>query len=67
MPKKRNHNLCKNKDTDCCVLWSACNDCYYYIDKKELRCPFCDRVIPNKEFLFKNGCHWCQQKGVKNE
>jgi hypothetical protein len=65
MCKNRNHNLCKNKDTDCCVLWSACNDCYYFVS--QLVCPFCDRVIPNKEFLFKNGCRWCQQRGVKNE
>jgi len=61
----RNHNLCKNEDTDCCTIWSACADCYYHEPK--LLCPFCEREIPNKEFLFKNGCKWCQQPGVKNE
>lgn len=64
MQKNRHHNKCKNKDTNDCVLWSACNDCYYY--KEELRCPFCARIIL-KKWLFKNGCILCQQKGVKNE
>jgi hypothetical protein len=35
MPKNRNHNKCKNEDTDCCVLFSACNDCYYYEECKK--------------------------------
>jgi len=64
--KNRNYKTCKNLDTDACILWAACNDCYYYYEKKSL-CPFCERAIPNTTFLFKNGCRWCQQKGVKNE
>ena len=65
MQKDRHHNKCKNADTSDCVLWSACNDCFYYVS--ELVCPYCEREIPNKEFLFKNGCRWCQQQGAKNE
>jgi hypothetical protein len=60
-----NHHHCAKEDTEDCTLWSACDDCYYHESK--LICPFCEREIPNKEFLFKNGCRWCQQKGVKNE
>ena len=55
----KNYKLCKNQDKDQCVLWSACNDCFYY--KEELICPFCQRKIPNKEHLKGNGCRWCQQ------
>lgn len=62
--KYRSHQHCKNEDSEDCILWSACDDCFYY--EKKLTCPFCDREIP-KEWLFKNGCILCQQKGVKNE
>ena len=58
--KKRNYKICKNLDTDGCVLWSACADCYYY--EEELICPFCERKVPNKEHFFNGGCLWCQKR-----
>jgi primosomal protein N' len=56
----RNHNLCKNKDSDCCVLFSSCNDCYYY--EEGLICHNCGRNVPYKKFINKNGCEWCIPK-----
>jgi len=62
MQQNRHHNHCKNVDNDDCILWAACNDCYYY--EKELLCPYCERIIPNKEFLNKDGqtCKWCKME-----
>ena len=58
--KYRNHKHCKNEDNEDCILWSACDDCFYHEPK--LVCPFCEREIPNKEFLNKDGltCKWCK-------
>ena len=42
-----------------------------FIDKKfdgnfDLTCEECWRVLPNKEYITKNGCLWCDKKGNKN-
>lgn len=55
--KNRNYKLCKNLNTSYCIVWSACDECYYYEIKDT--CPNCNREIPNKEHLRKNGCKWC--------
>jgi hypothetical protein len=58
--KYRIHKHCKNEDSEDCILWSACDDCFYYEPK--LICPNCEREIPNKEHLNKDGstCKWCK-------
>jgi hypothetical protein len=61
----KNHNHCKNEDADYCILFSACQDCYYF--ESQLVCPFCNRIIPSSDFKRGPGCPWCQQIGVKNE
>lgn len=58
--KYRNHKHCKNEDNDDCILWSACDDCFYH--EKELICPYCERIVPNKEHLTGEGCKWCQKQ-----
>jgi hypothetical protein len=30
--------------------------------KKELICKYCGRKLPNKDFITKNGCIWCDMK-----
>ena len=59
---KKNHETCSFADTDRCVLNYACRDCWYHESK--LICPFCEREIPNKEFLNKDGqtCKWCKME-----
>ena len=59
LKNNENYNLCSNKDTDCCILWSACKECYYFLS--QLVCPFCDRIIPSELFRKGDGCKWCQQ------
>ena len=63
LKENKNYKLCDNKDSDCCVLWYACNSCYYYISS-QLVCPFCDRIMPNEAFLNKDGktCKWCKNE-----
>lgn len=56
----RNYKQCINKDKDECVIWSACNDCYHY-EYDELICPYCLRIMPNKDFRKHFGCKWCQR------
>ena len=58
LKENRDYKSCGNKDSDCCVIWSACRTCYYYI-KSELVCPNCGRELINIQFKRKNGCQWC--------
>lgn len=57
----RNHNQCKNLNTDFCIIDFSCEDCYYY-EEKELICKNCGRHLPNNNFLTPLGCLWCIQK-----
>ena len=56
--KNKDYKKCKNSDSDCCILFAACRDCYYYA-KNELICPNCGREIPNLRFKRKHGCPYC--------
>ena len=60
-----NHHHCAKEDTEDCILWSSCDDCWYHESK--LICPYCEREIPNKEFLNKDGqtCKWCKMEETK--
>ena len=58
----KNSKFCKNKDSDFCILWSACKDCYYY--EEDLICYNCGRIIPYSGFLNKKGCKWCVPKNI---
>jgi len=63
----KNYKQCVNKDFEGCILWSACEDCYYFklnenVQEIVLRCINCCREIPNLEHLYKNGCRWCVQE-----
>jgi hypothetical protein len=60
LKENRDYKSCGNKDSDCCVIWSACRTCYYYIET-ELLCPNCERIMPNKDFRKGKGCQWCQE------
>lgn len=31
-----------------------------------MKCPNCDRIIPNKTHLVKNGCKWCIKPKKEN-
>lgn len=56
----RNYKHCKNVNNECCTIFSACADCYYF--QIDLICPSCEREIPNEAFLNKDKltCKWCK-------
>ena len=59
--KNKDYNKCLNKNTECCILFSACEECYYNI-LNPLICKYCGREAPNREHLTKDGkfCKWCE-------
>jgi len=56
---KKNHKICIHEDSSRCILFSACDDCYYY--KEYQTCPYCGRKVPNNTWFRGKGCLWCQK------
>jgi hypothetical protein len=68
---------CKqNISPDCCYDNNICVFCYHNITEWDSNgqlvtlaeairppiCPYCNRNIPNIQFLYKKGCQWCQKE-----
>lgn len=69
--KKCKHDI----SSDCCYTDDICVFCYHdvtewdsngllltrYESIRPIICPNCLRKMPNSDFLYKEGCKWCQK------